>query len=549
MSFKTAIQAYGKELDASFVYGGVRYSGNQIVSMTPHYDGQLFSTVMRCLDIQLDGVKELPKAEAVAMSDFPISTVAIAGRAVAGVAIAGTLEVDNSEPEVSSIPAVQSVRFGVKAPDETQYSYKEYGTYIIKESKYDDESSALNLECYDLMIQSMIPYDLTLEYPVVESEEVTIEEPELITVKDLLDAICDRFGWTKGYSTFTNSGVVIDEEKFDTSYTFRDVLDQIAQVAAGVIAFKNDALCVLYPTASGETIDPSNLQSLTIGEKYGPINSVVLSRSPQEDNIYAQDADSVETNGLTEVRIENNEIMDSHREDFIDAILDRLNGLQFHRYELQSFGIGYLDLCDIFTLETLDGSQYDAIMLVDELRISQSLTENCRFETPEATETDYEAASTTDKLLNKTILKVDKQAQEITAIVSRAEKVESDVDVVSDQVTKMAEVMMDAESVEIKISTAIEGIDSVTTSTGYTFDEDGLTIAKDGEEMKNKLDNTGMYVTRDDEEILTANNQGVSAVNLTSRQYLIVGDNSRFENYNNGTDDKRTACFWIGGGE
>ena len=89
-------------------------------------------------------------------------------------------------------------------------------------------------------------------------------------------------------------------------------------------------------------------------------------------------------------------------------------------------------------------------------------------------------------------------------------------------------------------------VDQVTTRTGYTFNADGLTIYKSGEEIKNLLDNTGMYVTRSGTEILTANNEGVSAINLTARQYLIVGANSRLEDYSNGTGSNRTACFYIG---
>jgi hypothetical protein len=523
VSFKTAIQEYGKEITASFICGGIEYSGDRIVSMIPHYDGELFKSVMRCLDIQLDGVREL----------IPGGS-AIVGDAIAGIAVVGITETS------SDTSPITSAKFGVKAPGEADYNYKEYGTYIIKEAMYDDESSTLNLECYDLMIQSMVPYDLILPYP-----ESTEESG--ITVKDLLDAVCNRFGWNIGYDTFTNSDVVIDGEKFDSSYTFRDILDQIAQVAAGVISFKGNSLCVLYPTSSGETIDPTNLQSLTIGEKYGPVNSVVLARTPQEDNIYRQDESSIVANGLAEIRIENNQIMDSHRDDFIEAIFDRLNGLQFYLYELQSFGIGYLDLCDIFTLETMDGERYETLMLSDELQITQALSENSSLTAPEAAETDYTAASTADKLIKQTILKVDKQAQEITALVSKTDSVTNEVSGLAEQVTKMAQVMIDSDSVDIKISTAIGEINSVTTSTGYKFDQDGLNISKDGEEMKNKLDNTGMYVTRDDEEILSANNEGVSAMNLTSRQYLIVGNNSRFENYDNGTDSKRTACFYIGG--
>ena len=45
--------------------------------------------------------------------------------------------------------------------------------------------------------------------------------------------------------------------------------------------------------------------------------------------------------------------------------------------------------------------------------------------------------------------------------------------------------------------------------------------------------------------MLTANNQGVDAKNLHATTYLIIGGNSRMEDFTcDGT--KRTAVFWIG---
>ena len=504
MGFKEAIQEYGKEITASFTCDGVPYKDEDIISMNPHYEGSLLRSVMKCLDIEVKGT----------ISD--------------------------------SIAEVAEVQFGVKAPADTAYSYKEYGTYIIKEKKLDEEQGTVLLECYDRMIQAMVPYDLIMEYP----EEITEETPGK-TVKDLLDAICTRLGWTKKYTTFVNSDKVIDEEKYDDSYTFRDVLDEIAQVAAGMIAFVGDKLDIIYPTSSGETIDSSNLKTLKMGEVYGPVNSLVLARSPQEDNIYRQNETSISSYGITEIRIENNQIMDSHREDFIDDIFNKLLGLQFELYELESFGIGYLNLGDFFTIQTPDGENHTALMLCDDLKITQGLSETSHLEAPEVTETDYSAASETDRVLNQTILKVDKQAQEITALVTKTGNLDGDISGLKGTVTTLSEIVMDSEKVNIaiteKVTEAIGGIDSITTSTGYTFDKNGLHIQKSvngvPEEMENLLDNTGMYVKRDGENILSANNEGVDAINLKSRQFLIIGDNSRFENYGR----NRTACFFIGG--
>lgn len=127
--------------------------------------------------------------------------------------------------------------------------------------------------------------------------------------------------------------------------------------------------------------------------------------------------------------------------------------------------------------------------------------------------------------------------------------IKSSMSEVEGDIEKLTEVIQGSDGLIIRIKSLEDNkeIDSVTTSNGYTFNADGLTIYREGEEIKSLLCNTGMYVTRSDEEVLTANNIGVSAINLSARQYLIVGANSRFEDYSAGTNSKRTACFYIGG--
>ena len=101
----------------------------------------------------------------------------------------------------------------------------------------------------------------------------------------------------------------------------------------------------------------------------------------------------------------------------------------------------------------------------------------------------------------------------------------------------------EAVKIEIKQEIKAEGAESVATSTGFTFNEDGLTIAKSDSEIKTQITEDGMTVFKNDENVLTANNEGVKAVDLHATTFLIIGTNSRLQNYG-GT---RTACFWIGG--
>jgi len=90
-----------------------------------------------------------------------------------------------------------------------------------------------------------------------------------------------------------------------------------------------------------------------------------------------------------------------------------------------------------------------------------------------------------------------------------------------------------------------EGVDTVTTATGYTFGADGLRIRKTGEQMENQLDHTGMYVRRSGKVILQATGDGVAAVDVAVRNYLVIGDHARLEDYATATDPHRTACFYI----
>ena len=127
------------------------------------------------------------------------------------------------------------------------------------------------------------------------------------------------------------------------------------------------------------------------------------------------------------------------------------------------------------------------------------------------------------------------------------DKIEAAIGNVNEEITRIKQTN-DEISITIQ-ELADRGVTEVTTTTGFTFNAEGLTIYETGKDIENKLNNEGMQVSRisGDESIpiLTADTDGVDALNLRSRQFLIIGDNSRFENYDNGTEANRTACFHI----
>lgn len=115
---------------------------------------------------------------------------------------------------------------------------------------------------------------------------------------------------------------------------------------------------------------------------------------------------------------------------------------------------------------------------------------------------------------------------------------------VTDVTTRMTAVEQSAQALSLAVQTVTtDGVSKVSTATGYTFDEAGLTVEKSGREIKTRITEDGMQVFKNDTAVLTADSEGVDAVDLHASTYLAVGGRSRFENYG----ANRTGCFWIGG--
>ena len=99
-----------------------------------------------------------------------------------------------------------------------------------------------------------------------------------------------------------------------------------------------------------------------------------------------------------------------------------------------------------------------------------------------------------------------------------------------------------AQDVSIQIDKYVTdgNINRITTTTGFTFNEEGLTVSKSDKEMETTISEDGMAIKRQSEEMLVADHKGVTATNLHAKTYLIIGLHSHFQDY--GSD--RTGCFW-----
>lgn len=186
----------------------------------------------------------------------------------------------------------------------------------------------------------------------------------------------------------------------------------------------------------------------------GPINSIVLSRSAGADNVYLQDTQSIQTNGLCEIKIEDNQIMnDNNRSDYLTDLLSKLGGIEYYINDFSSTGICYYDIFDMYNIQ-IDSNTYNCIMLNDEINVTDGLEEIIYCKEPEQTKTEYEKADKTDRKINQTYFLVDKQNQTINGLITNF----------NEQNTRLAEVMLNVD----ELNTKIQEIADITTSSEST---------------------------------------------------------------------------------
>lgn len=371
--FKSQIAKFAREHDSVITYDlngeTIELGGDKLNSITPSFKSSILKSAMKQLDIDSN-------------EDIPLNTII-------------------------------NYKFGIKING--SYEYLDFGNYVVYKSERQEDTLSYKITCYDKMLYAMQEYeDLNISYP--------------ITIRNYINAICTKLGLTfaNASDTFANydkqiqNELYLDSDGNSLGYTYRDVLDELAQVTASTICINDDdELEIRYITETNDTIDENYFKNInvTFGEKYGKINSIVLSRSGGSDNVYLRDEQSVIQDGLCELKIADNQIMNfNDRSTYLTDILNQLDGLEYYINDFSSTGICYYDICDRYTVQ-IGENTYSCIMFNDEINVTQGLEENVYTELPEESETDYTKADKTDRKINQTYLMVDKQNGIIQSLV------------------------------------------------------------------------------------------------------------------------------------
>ena len=225
-NFKETIKSLGRMQDVRITYTlnnkQLILDGENINSATPNYEASLLKSVMKVLDLDSN-------------IDIPLGT---------------------------------EIKFEYGLLVNGVYEYLDYGNYIVYSSEKQEDTLSYKIKCYDKILYSMKDYEhIDIMYPT--------------TIYNFLKKLCEKIGLTMKEANFANMTRTVTSDLFMTinkdgtyssmGYTYRDVLDQIAETTGGCICITlDDKVEVRYINETNDTIDEEyiNDTNVNFGEKY-----------------------------------------------------------------------------------------------------------------------------------------------------------------------------------------------------------------------------------------------------------------------------------------
>lgn len=327
------------------------------------------------------------------------------------------------------------------------------GTFNISEVKNVEDEDICSIVAYDRMIKTMSDYT-----DFMPADNFWVAGATLL--RDYIEEVLYRCGVILGNSDFVFNDLVVDQERFANMYGFtvRDLVNNICEIS-GTVAIISPYLNTetdtwedrLYfkkidTTTSVYTIPFYNLITYKFYKRYGNINKVIFAREPQEDYVERPYSDSISTYGLTEWKVNNNQLIDyqpildpdqifedqiapeDNRETYIDTTKLAVCGadetghagaIYYYPFEAETCGYGWFEIGDRIKIEntTIQAETKYTVVLSYSVNFDGGINE--KISARQVNKTDTKVKYTSNKNQNQTQLVVDKQNQVIRGFVAK----------------------------------------------------------------------------------------------------------------------------------
>ena len=382
--------------------------------------------------------------------------------------------------------------------------------FYVASPRRDENTNELSITAYD---------------ELYELQEHTVAELGLgssYTIKDFAIACANFIG--TGLSILNVNDTAFDTyyengANFEGTETIRAALDAIAE-ATQTIYYLSCNGCLVFKRLDRDgqpvtTLTKEDYITLKSGDNRRL--ATICSATELGDNVSfstpaAGSTQYVRDNPFWELRDDISSL--------VDAAVGVIGGLTINQFECNWRGNFLLEIGDKIALTTKDDNEVITYFLDDTLEYNGALAQKTQWSYMEIEAESAYNPTTLGEALKLTYARVDKANKQIELVASETSenstsisalrqttnnisasvtRVENRTDNITKQVTeltKKAELAVTEEQVTIAIQQELsDGVDKVTTTTGFTFNDEGLTIDKTDSEISTKITEDGMRIT------------------------------------------------------
>lgn len=411
-----------------------------------------------------------------------------------------------------------------ETPNDINYRNKEFtyykqinneafkiGKFIVTEIKDNDSEESVSVTANDYGLKFAVPYTTELDYGSGE-----------ITLYDVLEECCEKAGVELENTSITNGDFIVEDNQFVNGELIGDVICGICMSSGDFATINdNDKLELIFTNETDEIIE--DYVELEDKRDTQPITSVSVGSSQVEgQEAILRDEELIEEYGEHWLIINDNPFAYTleKRQELVTAIFNKVKGFAYSSFKSEYAYLPYLTLGDLIQFKNKNGDLINSIIL----RYTMEY-EDCTFEAPSITSStiDYEKSPRPEERAKRAEIIANQANANITAIVQSQDELEQRVN--------QTELSITEQDVKIEIlSTNIDeengNITSVTTSSGFTFNNDGLDISSGEEGFNTLINNTGTYYK-----------DGDTIISQTTKDNIITKDMVLYGKYYYGVDE------------
>lgn len=339
--FIAAMRDTGRRFDAQIIVGDTVYDLSAIESLTVNIDGGFPSTAMQ--------------------------------------SITATIRGDFSAPD----GVIDNVKIGVET--DNGFEYINYGKFFLSNDDgtgYNTDTDMWTITAYDALVNTMT------EIPTIEDEngndttDDTVDAEKTISVQELLNGaieILNSVGVTSTLPDMTAYTVIASAY---SSQTYRDLLEDIAEVLCGIIRVKDNKLILIRPSEVESTkIELQDLTSASINDSV-QISGVQLNGTAGIQKILNNEASTevqvtISDNPIVEYLVDNSSTAAEQLNAVKSNYTAYLLGKTLTSVTANTTGVAWYDIGDFVNITNKkDNLDYPFVFTKSAITLSNGLTQS-----------------------------------------------------------------------------------------------------------------------------------------------------------------------------